>query len=341
MESRPDGSRLNDCRQAETCFSLYQRGTYGHGHEWITRHAEAECGAASSQDDQARHHSIGRWAQEDVSRDVGAVRADSCSVPWIYLEPESGGLLERWESTQQVMNTLEQELGADLSTMMGFYSGNQSIYTAIPCGQFGPQMFESADAAEQTLNWFADRHFSIELDRNLFDPFHLVRTPGSRHEHTGKYVVSCPADEMKASSLKDITEASKEHRPARWPNPWHVDSSGLEGVFDRSVQAVEENWVPAFEDIDRSASNGAGGVAKEIEDGVGKGEAFQGRGTTHHGRNKATYIMACRYLDQYSEEEALRRTEQYAKKHSPPLGDHPEDSYEEYKKCFESAKRTV
>lgn len=325
---------------SETCFSVEQRGTYQAFQEWMERHTEDECGAENEYDDQTRHQSVGAWRHEDIERDVGAVRDDPVTVPWVILEVEDGGLLERWERTHRLLSTLDDELGADLSTVQVTYSGNQSFHVRIPCGQLASPVFENADVAEDLLNRFVDQHFRSTIDRHLLDPFHLVRTPGSRHE-SGFYVTTYDAPTFLQKSLKSITEEAKEHQPTSLPNPYRVEASGLRSAFQETVERKEQHWIPAFEDIDRSERDGTGTVIREIEDGVGKGESFQGRGKTHHGRNKATFIMACHYLDQYSEQEALRRTEAYAKKHSPPLGDHPEDSHVEYKKCFESAKRTV
>lgn len=325
---------------SETCFSVEQRGTYQDFQEWMERHAEDECGADNEYDDQSRHQSVGAWREEATQRDVGAVRSDPVTVPWVILEVEDGGLLERWERTHRLLSTLDEELGADLDTIQVTYSGNQSFHVRIPCGQFASPVFENADVAEDLLNRFVTRHFTSTIDRHLLDPFHLVRTPGSRHE-TGFYVTTYDALTFLDKSLKSITDEAQEHQATSLPDPYHVEASGLRSSFQETVERKEEHWIPAFEDIDRSERDGTGTVIREIEDGVGKGESFQGRGKVHSGRNKATFIMACFFLEQYSEREALRRTEAYAKKHSPPLGDHAEDSRNEYKKCFESAKRTV
>jgi hypothetical protein len=239
-----------------------------------------------------------------------------------------------------MLTTLDEEMGADLETIQVSYSGNQSFHVRIPCGQFASPVFEDADTAEDLLSRFAQQNFNSTLDPHLFDPFHLVRTPGSRHKN-GFYVTTYDAEAFLEKSLKSITEEAKEHQPTTLPDPYAADASGLRSAFQETIERKEQDWVPAFEDIDRSDSGGTGTVLQEIDDGIGKGESFQGRGKVHSGRNKATFIRACSFLEQYSEQEALRRTEAYARKHSPPLGDHPEDARDEYKKCFESAKRTV
>ena len=331
----------------EICFSVEQRHQYGHVVEWTNRHSTHECGAESDMDNQARHQRIGSWREKDTKPDApgcdpGPVRSDPVLVPWVTLEVNEGDLVERFERTGRLLKTLEEH-GARLDEGHVTFSGNKSFHVRIPIGQFGSVVFESADKARQVISEWADLYIAQSLDRELFDPFHLVRTPGSRHEESGRYANTYTASEFREIGLETVVQHSKEHRPHRFENPTHVAPSGLADTLRKAGERAEKEIIPGPDEITLQDDTTQGGsVLERIKGGVSKGQSFSGaNGSFHQGRNKATFIYACLMLDRHDTNTAKRKTERYAQRHNPPLGEHPEDQRKEWAKCFDSALRTV
>jgi len=314
-------------RQAETCSSVRDRGTYSDAVAWAQ--AFARDGSCPHERDRGeRHMSIGAFRDSDLGK-MGVKDDTPCSVPWVVLEAEAGDLVDRYEATRRILEALDAE-GADLSEVVVSYSGNTSFHVRIPTGMVGRPVFESPGTAETVLRRFANEVCDEELDVNLFDPRHLIRCIGSVHEETGRHVSGFHGDTFLELSLEEAVQASSEHYPFALRDPFEVESTGLRACMDEAAQTLSQFWIPEFDEcpnLDESS-----GAVQAAMQGVEESEHWHEK---HVGRNKATFIAACYLIEQQGEQRAWQKTLDVNDRHSPSL---PKN---EVKSCFESAQRTV
>lgn len=319
-------------RQAETCSSVRDRGTYSDAISWAQ--AFARDGSQPHEGDSGdRHMSIGAFRDEDLGK-MGPSEETPCSVPWIVLEPEGGEtmgvVVDRYHATREILQALEAE-GADLSKIVVSFSGNKSFHVRIPAGMVGNPVFESVDTAETVLRRFAGEITDHDLDANLFDPRHLIRCIGSVHEETGRHVSAVHGDTFMALSLDEAVATSEAHYPFALEDPFEVERTELAGQMNEAVQTLQQFWIPEYDECPTLEDSG-GGVVQRAMQGVEEGEQWHER---HTGRNKATFVAACYLIEQHGEQRAWKKTLEVNRRHSPSLPDR------EVRTCFESAKRTV
>jgi len=315
-------------RQAETCSSVRNRGTYSDAIKWAQ--AFARDGSRPHAGDRGeRHMSVGAYRDSDLGK-MGPDAETPCTVPWVVLEAEAGDITDRHEATRRILEALDAE-GADLSEVVVSYSGNKSFHVRIPTGMVGRPVFEGAETAETVVRRFAQDVVDEELDANLFDPRHLIRCIGSVHEETGRHVSAVHADTFLQLSLDEMLSMSQRHTPFALRDPFRVERTALAERMQEASSTLTDFWIPEYEECP-TMSDSSGGVVQRAMQGVEEGSQWHEK---HQGRNKATFIAACYLIEQHGEQRAWQKTQAVNDRHSPSL------PRKEVKTCFESAKRTV
>lgn len=315
-------------RQAETCSSVRNRGTYSDAIKWAQ--AFARDGSRPHAGDRGeRHMSVGAYRDSDLGK-MGPDAETPCTVPWVVLEAEAGDITDRHEATRRILEALDAE-GADLSEVVVSYSGNKSFHVRIPTGMVGRPVFEGAETAETVVRRFAQDVVDEELDANLFDPRHLIRCIGSVHEETGRHVSAVHADTFLQLSLDEMLSMSERHTPFALRDPFRVERTALAERMQEAAGTLTDFWIPEYEECP-TMSDSSGGVVQRAMQGVEEGSQWHEK---HQGRNKATFIAACYLIEQHGEQRAWQKTQAVNDRHSPSL------PRKEVKTCFESAKRTV
>lgn len=298
----------------EACTSLRDRGRYLQHENWCDV-------VADNQPDAPRHVSIGafkqtRWIDENTP----------CTVPWVVLEAEAGDIVERYGATCRMLETLDAE-GVDLSRVVVTYSGNQSFHIRIPQGMFGNPVFSSVEQCRRVLSRWAYDHFDEHLDVNLFDPRHLIRCTGSKHEKGGR-VTPFSGDEFMGGLEYVLTSTSTFNPHSASPRLVPVDPWLMTSLAD-AADSLSRFWIMAYEDAPTMAESGAFTAAMK---GCGEGEQWHEK---HVGRSKLCFVAGCYLIRKYGEELAWPELEEVNELNSPPL---PQN---ELRACFKSALRTV
>lgn len=307
--------------QGECCTAVNDRGTYHDHNDWCEVMADV-------QPESSRHISIGAFKPKDTRF---ITEETPCTVPWVILEAESGDLFDRYEATGRMLETMDAE-GVDLSKVVVTFSGNKSFHIRIPQGMFGNPVYRSTDECRRTLSRFAYNHFDEHLDTNLFDPRHLIRCTGTKHEK-GSYTCAIQGDAFLTMRLERFLEIASQGSP--WnphkeikpryvkPNHWLMTE-----LIDAS-ESLDRFWIMDYNDAPTVSESGAFKAAMQ---GCEEGEQWHEK---HSGRNKLVFVAACALLGKYDEFSAYDELLKVNDRNSPPL---PE---KEVKSCFVSAKRTI
>lgn len=307
--------------QAECCTALNDRGRFHDHDNWCEVMAEI-------QPEAARHMSVGAFKPESTAF---ISEETPCTVPWMILEAESGDIFDRYEATCRILETMGTE-GVDLSKVVVTFSGNKSFHIRIPQGMFGNPVYSSVDKCRRTLSRFAYDAFDEHLDVNLFDPRHLIRCTGTKHEKGG-FTTAIQGDAFLAIQLERFLQLASERSP--WnphkeikpryvkPNAW------LMTELLEASESLDRFWIMDYDDAPTISESGAFKAAMQ---GCEEGEQWHEK---HSGRNKLVFVAACALLNKYDEFAAYDELLKVNDRNSPPL---PE---KEVKSCFVSAKRTI
>ena len=301
-------------RLAEACVSKRNRGRYLDHQSWNETVAEAGT-------DQDRHTSIGAFST------AFADETTPCTVPFVVLEVEAPDIVEAHEGTHRLLETLA--LDVDLSQVIVAYSGNKSFHVRLAHGLFGKPVYASADCARMVIGRFAESYTDETLDTSLFDPRHLIRMIGSKHER-GLYCTAFYGDRFLEMRLHEITSAAQAFQPFALPDPSAAAvAAPLRLALEEAALTLERFYVPDFDDV---ASSVSGGAIRRALQGCEEGEGWHDK---HIGRNKLIFVAACHFLRHATPAVAWAQVLEVNRRNSPPL---PE---REVKHCFKSARRTL
>lgn len=297
----------------EACTSVKDRGRFLQHDNWCDV-------VADNQPDQPRHVSIGafksaKWIDENTP----------CTVPWVILEAEAGDIVDRYGATLRMLETLDAE-GVDISRIVVTYSGNQSFHIRIPQGMFGNPVFSGVEQCRRVMARWAYDHFDEHLDVNLFDPRHLIRCTGSKHEKGGR-VTPFSGDEFMNGLEYVLTNTSRFNPHKDSPRLVPADPWLMVSLAD-AADSLSRFWIMAYEDVPTISESGVYAAAMK---GCAEGEQWHEK---HIGRSKLCFVAACYLFGKYGEA-AYAELEEVNELNTPPLPDH------ELRQCFNSAKRTI
>jgi hypothetical protein len=157
-------------KDQEFCVSVRQRGRYHDGMNAIN--TVALRGAEGG-----RHMSIGAYEEGKTEEH------HPCVVPYVVLDVDRHDIVESREATNRLLEGLDAEFGNIHAIVCA--TGGRGFHVQIPMGAFGKPVFKNRQAARQALSRWADEYLEEEVDTELFDPRHLYRMVGSKHEKTG------------------------------------------------------------------------------------------------------------------------------------------------------------
>ena len=306
---------------AECTTAVYDRGTYYKHDGWCDVIAE-------NQVQQPRHVSIGAFKKEDIAY---VDEETPCTVPWVILEPEDGDLIDRYNAVSNMLESIQIE-GVDLSQIVVTFSGNKSFHIRIPQGMFGNPVYRSVQDCIKVLNRFAADNFEERLDIDLFDPRHLIRCTGSKHEK-GTHVQAFSADCFLETSFEVIMARAIQRHDYNPHSTSPKQAPVSAWLTDRLIDASDSFsrfWIP--ESCDVSTDPKVNGAFAASLKGCAENEWWHEK---HQGRNKLLFVAACYLLKKYDDISAFEELENVNQKNDPPL------PQKEIKTCFESAKRTI
>lgn len=289
------GSDWRAFTRAECCVSVRDRGRYFVASSFEQAVAEGASGP--------RHMSVGRFRSADLIR--GIDRDTLCFLPWTFLECETRDLYENVEATRRMLRAL-LSAGYDTGRMHLRYSGNKSLWIAIPAGMMGNPVGPVGDQQALRQRLFLPLADGV-LDQGLWDARHLHRLPGSLHEKGGR------ALSLTFAALDGLFLPFAPKPPA---------TEATCPILFEQAQMKTRFHVPAIEDVPRDLKGT--GFMRETEDGVSEG-----------GRNEVAYKRACVLLRKHGEALAFDELTEWNVKNDPPL------SRRELEMCFRSAIRTV
>lgn len=305
-----------DYNRSEFCVSYYRRG-------YFYNFMQARNIVARNLDPSSRHLSVGAW--ESVGK-AGPRYDAPVAIPEVILDVDRDDIVEAHEATYRLCEQLEL---IGLEEILVAYTGGNGFHIHIPCGAFNKRgvVFKNRESARQILTRWADEFLEETVDVNLFDPIHLYRMIGSRHEKTGLYKTPFTVQEFLEIDLETMVVMARTPRIIDLADPRaHPVNSEL--ALSLAEACDRRFYVPPMHEVDQYAS-GAGLRALE---GCSEGEAWHER---HEGRSKLLFVAGCYLLRRHDAKTAFEELKAVNKRCTPPMG------LNEVKSCFKSAQRTV
>ena len=273
---------LSKFKRAEIVRNLTDRGLMGDREEFLDYVAKNGVNGTA-------FTSVGMFEGDSMEAEV--------IIPEVVLDVDSDDLQEAFETTHQIIQTLEAE-EVETENITIAFSGKKGFHIRIPSGMFGNPIFKDRDVARRVLGRWAGDFLENDIDRSVLNPVQLIRAIGSMHT-TGMYCTGFSVSEFKTHTLQGIIDISKKFRPFTRKKMIEVKPCT---VLVQSLLEASEMFVmiPSFDElgeIAREYENSGGMVIKRIMEGISEGEMWHDK---HVGRNKAAFILAC-YLQKNGE----------------------------------------
>lgn len=260
-----------------------------------------------------RHVSCGRFATTDEW--TGETK---CVLPYTYVEPEVGDLLDTVYAMRELIARLVYE-EIDIDRMHMVYSGNASLWLGIPSAMLGNPI-GSVDDQRLLRERIVRPLVEFDIDGALFDARQLHRVVGSQHPRGGLVQVlpaeeDFPLDWLNRDQPPYVQDYILRHNPYAGPP---------DDVLYQTARIRRHFYIPPFDEV--HANMESSGFMQRTANGATEGA-----------RNWTAFRRACVHFDQQemTRTEVLEALINWNEKCDPPL------PRREVIRCIESAKRTI
>ena len=301
-------------RMAEMCTSRFDRNRFHDYFNWIQ--TVAKLGANGD-----RHTTTGAFKRSDL-RNIDSAPS---YLPYFIIDIDEDNPLDSHEKASYVVSVLD-DLGCPLRSVMVCYTGGRGFHVYIPGSVFGNPVFRSSSVSVSIANkYIRDTFPDLMADTGLFNPTHLVRLIGSKHESSGLFKLSLTADQFIRESVYSVLDSSRSFRPALLSDPCDYEPvpEMLTGIIDasdrhRTYFSPEFDSVKAF-DPDNMRSR----TVELAMQGVSEGDLWYPE-KGYSGRSMAMFVVACYLLKQYEmdQTETWNHLIQINQLNDPPLNQH-------------------
>jgi len=301
-------------RYGEMCTSRFDRNRFTDYYNWI--YSIANTGANGP-----RHTTAGAFRKMDLSR-IGECPA---SIPFVVLDVDKDNPLDSHDSAVKIVSQLDAR-SIPLEPILVCYTGGRGFHICIPSGMFGNPVFSSSSKTVPILSRFVSDTFgTVSVDTGVFNPSHLVRCIGSKHEQSGLFKLAYRANEFLGKDCYSILSRSSSFSPFEVENPY--DAKPVPELVSGFLDAVDRYGTyisPDFDEVEELDTDNmvSRTVARALQ-GVSEGEIWDaGRG--YSGRNMAMFVVACHLLRKHDmdRQKAWNELQEVNLKNDPPLSQH-------------------